>query len=95
MAATSHCRANAYCGGGLRLRMKLIPCFCKLKSSRYIFVVSCRLTAFFICGVFAKITEPIQVNLQTDLCLLTLYVVALLFNVHGKHLRSCRDGQLT
>ena len=22
-------------------------------------------------------------------------VVALLFNVHGKHLRSCRDGQLT
>ena len=23
------------------------------------------------------------------------FVVALLFNVHGKHLRSCRDGQLT
>ena len=22
-------------------------------------------------------------------------VVDLLFNVHGKHLRSCRDGQLT
>ena len=22
-------------------------------------------------------------------------VVALLFNVHGKHLRSCRDGQST
>ena len=22
-------------------------------------------------------------------------VVALLFNVHGKHLRSCRDGQFT
>ena len=22
-------------------------------------------------------------------------VVALLFNVYGKHLRSCRDGQLT
>ena len=22
-------------------------------------------------------------------------VVALLFDVHGKHLRSCRDGQLT
>ena len=22
-------------------------------------------------------------------------VVALLFYVHGKHLRSCRDGQLT
>ena len=24
-----------------------------------------------------------------------MYVVALLFYVHGKHLRSCRDGQLT
>ena len=24
-----------------------------------------------------------------------LLVVALLFNVHSKHLRSCRDGQLT
>ena len=24
-----------------------------------------------------------------------LFVVALLFYVHGKHLRSCRDGQLT
>ena len=23
------------------------------------------------------------------------YVVVLLFYVHGKHLRSCRDGQLT
>ena len=24
-----------------------------------------------------------------------LFVVVLLFYVHGKHLRSCRDGQLT
>ena len=24
-----------------------------------------------------------------------MIVVALLFYVHGKHLRSCRDGQLT
>ena len=27
--------------------------------------------------------------------LLLVVVVALLFYVHGKHLRSCRDGQLT
>ena len=27
--------------------------------------------------------------------LVVVVVVALLFNVHGKHLRSCRDGQLT
>ena len=25
----------------------------------------------------------------------SIFVVALLFYVHGKHLRSCRDGQLT
>ena len=27
--------------------------------------------------------------------LIYVVVVVLLFNVHGKHLRSCRDGQLT
>ena len=27
--------------------------------------------------------------------ILFVVVVALLFYVHGKHLRSCRDGQLT
>ena len=38
---------------------------------------------------------------QVLLCFVTLgrqlscYFVALLFYVHGKHLRSCRDGQLT
>ena len=30
----------------------------------------------------------------TDLCTVLLFVV-LLFYVHGKHLRSCREGQLT
>ena len=28
-------------------------------------------------------------------CNSVVVVVALLFYVHGKHLRSCRDGQLT
>ena len=28
-------------------------------------------------------------------CSLVVVVVVLLFYVHGKHLRSCRDGQLT
>ena len=28
-------------------------------------------------------------------CFATVVVVALLFYVHGKHRRSCRDGQLT
>ena len=32
-----------------------------------------------------------------DRCIILVYYkhVALLFYVHGKHLRSCRDGQLT
>ena len=30
-----------------------------------------------------------------DVSHLNLVVVVLLFDVHGKHLRSCRDGQLT
>ena len=32
--------------------------------------------------------------LGAALSLMTIVVVALLFYVHGKHLRSCRDGQL-
>ena len=28
-------------------------------------------------------------------CITCIVVVVLLFYVHGKHLRSCRDGQLT
>ena len=31
----------------------------------------------------------------TSVCTDFVVVVALLFYVHGKHLRSCRDGQLT
>ena len=30
-----------------------------------------------------------------DIFTLVVVVVALLFYVHGNHLRSCRDGQLT
>ena len=38
------------------------------------------------------------VNFYQILCVsfpFLVVVVALLFYVHGKHLRSCRDGQLT
>ena len=37
-------------------------------------------------------------NIDTDISaqsVLVVVVVALLFNVHGKHVRSYRDGQLT
>ena len=33
--------------------------------------------------------------LHTSLTVIEFVVVLLLFNVHGKHLRSCRNGQLT
>ena len=34
----------------------------------------------------------LYINIQIGIAVV---VVALLFYVHGKHLRSCRDGQLT
>ena len=39
----------------------------------------------------------LYVTHRDDLFYITLifFVVALVFYVHGKHLRSCRDGQLT
>ena len=38
--------------------------------------------------------EVVPFHLIVDLAW-KLFFVALLFYVHGKHLRSCRDGQLT
>ena len=49
----------------------------------------------------AWVVSPITVNNFVVLfnCMpvgrLVVVVVVLLFYVHGKHLRSCRDGQLT
>ena len=39
-------------------------------------------------------TNPGPLALESD-ALLTVVVVVLLFYIHGKHLRSCQDGQLT
>ena len=36
-----------------------------------------------------------HVNVITTVKAFAVVVVVLLFFVHGKHLRSCRDGQLT
>ena len=41
---------------------------------------------------YKKVITPAIMN---QYHLLNIVVVALLFYVHGKHLRSCRDGQLT
>ena len=42
-----------------------------------------------------EITEPDIGRLTNIKSGFVVVVVALLFYVHGKHLRSCRDGQLT
>ena len=39
--------------------------------------------------------NPLALTSGLSLVLVVVVVVALLFYVHGKHLRSCRDGQLT
>ena len=44
---------------------------------------------FFLCF------SLVPVNQQTSYVSGFVVVVVLLFYVHGKHLRSCRDGQLT
>ena len=41
---------------------------------------------------YALSRKLIKAFLQLDI---VVVVVVLLFYVHGKHLRSCRDGQLT
>ena len=43
----------------------------------------------------AKVLMAESVPLTSDRMFVVVVVVGLLFYVHGKHLRSCRDGQLT
>ena len=43
-----------------------------------------------VCCVFS-----LAVSKKTSRYFYSSVVVVLLFYVHGKHLRSCRDGQLT
>ena len=65
-----------------------------------------RIPYFFGCKTeffsFQNNPKDLDPSCKTDLdlwdCLgrvVVVVVVALLFYVHGKHLRSCRDGQLT
>ena len=53
--------------------------------------------SFWITGVDFNKTTVENVSKLYSLILegFVVVVVALLFYVHGKHLRSCRDGQLT
>ena len=44
---------------------------------------------------YDTMSELIVLIGQCDLYFMVLVVVVVLFYVQGKHLRSCRDGQLT
>ena len=58
-------------------------CICKVLGRSVIF--SAFYADFYLCPKSVVIT-----NLKA-----VVVVVVLLFYVHGKHLRSCREGQLT
>ena len=51
------------------------------------------------CDGFYSLPPDLPRNLCHFICVTALlsvgWLVVLLFYVHGKHLRSCRDGQLT
>ena len=42
-----------------------------------------------------KIHTPYEMGFSYNEITYVVLVVVVLFYVHGKHLRSCRDGQLT
>ena len=49
-------------------------------------ILGCRI--FFVAFILILMEYPVSNNV-------VVVVVVLLFYVHGKHLRLCRDGQLT
>ena len=65
-----------------------------------VLVLCTSLLKFYICSTFQKKNifdcfKVIKRTLFPYLKLQRVFVVMLLFYVHGKHLWSCRDGQLT
>ena len=70
------------------LSVKMVPTSWKItvkafKVNVYTCIGSNSAIFIFVCQLFKKTFDSVVV------------VVALLFYVHGKHLRSCRDSQLT
>ena len=68
-----------------RLRESTVYPFAKLVTKLYCYVPGFNVDQFadvFVNNILTSLPTP-------------FVVVALLFYVHGKHLRSCRDGQLT
>ena len=48
----------------------------------------------FIPNCYLKVNHLVS-EIYFEIFVVVVVVVAMLFYVHGKHLRSCRDGQLT
>ena len=74
--------------------------YCKILRNTVLwtdFLASCReINRFSISKIGPKPTKPtISLALVYTKFQDSIVVVVLLFYVHGKHLRSCRDGQLT
>ena len=62
----------------------------------YLYLFFYDLLLFFFLFLFVDIWPPILIApLSRCLVVVVVVVVVLLFFVHGKHPRSCRDGQLT
>ena len=55
--------------------------------------MTCDFTSF--STVFQSYKDNGRVRLISCVQWIVVVIVVLLFYVHGKHLRSCRDGQLT
>ena len=58
-------------------------------------VIISTLTAILYPWVYTDGTPVSRMVVDSITGYVSVVVVALLFYVHGKHLRSCRDGQLT
>ena len=67
----------------------------KNKLFAFLFVYLLSYKTNFIKGLTLLHSERAKIVYNFGLSECKRVVVALLFYVHGKHLRSCRDGQLT
>ena len=80
-------------GYGRRWRSKIFSIF---GSGGHIVYRSKKILAIFLGSHLGNIPEKFESHWPKGLGGDSIkFVVALLFYLHGKHLRSCRDGQLT
>ena len=75
--------------------------YCSTNNDRMVFSVradkgiAVRLSRNIRLNTYGRVVGLRAQLLFSTIALFVVVVVVLLFYVHGKHLRSCRDGQLT